>query len=567
MSAKLLSLTIAAACLLPAAGGFAPHARAGFPGHANGKIAFVHVDSEDVDSDVDSQGDEEIRTVDRKLGGSPVVDLTNNTKSDRTPAWSPNGMRVAFASDRNGQLDIYTMNRNGGDVRRLTTSPAADTDPAWSPDGKKIVFSSNRAEGNTDLYVMYANGSNQTRLTKYWGADEHPSWGAGGRIAFENNFGGDDDIFTIKPDGNGLVTVTDNTFDDRWPNWSPNGSRIAYASDADSAGYFDIYTVDPNGDNQARLTDKPAYDSQPAWSPLGTGIAFVSDRNGPYQVFVMDAQGNGEQKVLDAQATNPDWQPVVPTFMQSAKNVKVKPHGTYAIVSWDQRVESDRAHMELWQGKKGQPGSKVGFRAKTTSAPTKHWEIKVTGLEPGTTFDELYIVMFDVEGKLVPYKHPSAVQTLRRDVWVTFHAMTVYNDGDPLAGDCGDFLFEFLVGDVLIFDRGPGICDVSDWDAPDLTIKLEDVKSDAIVLRALAVDDDQVPVGSGLDEFVDEPANFGDTKVRGEWGEGSKTIDVSAKDFTIFGENYSKLAQTLLVHGCSGCPHVKWYFNYEVKHQ
>ncbi len=85
--------------------------------------------------------------------GTDQMRLTTNAAADRSPAWSPDGTKIAFASKRTGNGDIYVMNADGTGQRRLTTNAAADRSPDWSPDGTKIAFASKRT-GNGDIYVM-----------------------------------------------------------------------------------------------------------------------------------------------------------------------------------------------------------------------------------------------------------------------------------------------------------------------------------------------------------------------------------------------------------------------------
>ena len=91
-------------------------------------------------------------------GGAGWRNLTNSPAHDRCPAWSPDGGRIVFDSDRGGNRDIYVMNKDGGEVYRLTNNEAADKSPAWSSDGKTIVYHSNRS-GHWQAYVVYDDGT------------------------------------------------------------------------------------------------------------------------------------------------------------------------------------------------------------------------------------------------------------------------------------------------------------------------------------------------------------------------------------------------------------------------
>src|SRR5512132_1066898 len=94
----------------------------------------------------------------------PIEPVPLSRIADYEPAWSPDGNHLAFVSNRNGPLKIYTIRVDGADLKQLTHGPDEDDAPSWSPDGSRIAFVATR-DGNQEIYVMNADGSEQMRLT------------------------------------------------------------------------------------------------------------------------------------------------------------------------------------------------------------------------------------------------------------------------------------------------------------------------------------------------------------------------------------------------------------------
>jgi len=235
--------------------------------------------------------------------------------SDGQPSFSPDGTRIVFVSDRNGNNEIYTMNTDGSDVARLNFNSDQDFHPNWSPDGRRIVFYTNR-DGNGEIYTMNVDGSNQTRLTDHPAADDMPTWSPdGSKIAFASSRDGNWEIYIMNTDGSNQTRLTDHPDGDIWPSWSPDGSKIIFVSNRDKNQ--EIYTMNPDGSEQTRLIEEPSREAYPSWSPDGRKIVFASDREGNPEIYTMNPDGTGqtrltENTVYDAQATwSPDSQRIV----------------------------------------------------------------------------------------------------------------------------------------------------------------------------------------------------------------------------------------------------------------
>lgn len=281
-------------------------ATAAYPG-ANGKIAFT------------ASG---IRTI--SPDGSRQTGLTRNGL-DQLPSWSPDGTTIAFASSRDDNYDIYTTSGDGSGRTNLTSDPARDAFPTWSPGGERIAFASDR-DGDWEIYVMNADGSGQVPITSDAGTDVHPAWSPDGtRIAFASDRAGNNfDIYSMRADGGDArrLTTTLAPFPlargNFHPAWSPDGTRIAFASDRDRSPAInvDVYVMNVDGSGQTRLTDDPAFDQTPAWSPDGSAIAFASSRDGGWlNVYTMKPDGSSQTRLTNevrSHAHDPDWQPLVP---------------------------------------------------------------------------------------------------------------------------------------------------------------------------------------------------------------------------------------------------------------
>ena len=214
-----------------------------------------------------------------------VIDAGTN---DIEPAWSPDGSKIAFKSDRSPTANggIWVVNSDGTGLTVLTPEPNfANAKPTWSPDGTKIAFHSNRDGLISSIYLMNADGSGVTRLTNALPvSDASPEWSPDGtRMIFETNTG----IGIINLDGTGRAQIGGG----RFPSWSPDGKKIIFASL--STGYH-IYTMKPDGTDIAQLTFGAPNDQYPSYSPDGKKIVFARNTSGTMGLWTMNADGSNQ---------------------------------------------------------------------------------------------------------------------------------------------------------------------------------------------------------------------------------------------------------------------------------
>ncbi|PAU93638.1 hypothetical protein CK503_10815 [Aliifodinibius salipaludis] len=198
--------------------------------------------------------------------GSSPFRLTTDPAYEFDPDVSPDGTKILFSSERDGNREIYTMDADGSNLTRITNNSTGDVAPTWSPDGSEIAFISNRDESTGELYTMNADGSSVQRLTNNSAYNDSPDWSPdGSKIAFRSNRDGDYDIYKINPDGSGLQQLTINSVRDSEPAWSPDGEHIIFQSELPSNR--DLYKMSKAGNNLINLTDDPALDGGPSWGP------------------------------------------------------------------------------------------------------------------------------------------------------------------------------------------------------------------------------------------------------------------------------------------------------------
>ena len=240
--------------------------------------------------------------------GSGLLWLASDTWWYLAFSWSPDGTRIAFGGGHDAaSIGIYVVQADGTGLRRLTTDPEwaniGVANVAWSPDGSKIAF-----EGVTrPLEVVDADGTNRIIVADVCGIGppDPISWSPDGKkIAYcaVSSDGGWPEIYVSNANGSGQTRITygyrgpNNCCGDEntTPNWSSDGSRIAFQHRTNATAKWDVHVINADGTGEVSLTDGLPIGLGPVWSPVGGRLAFWSNSNGgPYEIYVINADGSG----------------------------------------------------------------------------------------------------------------------------------------------------------------------------------------------------------------------------------------------------------------------------------
>ncbi len=233
-------------------------------------------------------------------GGKPV-EVAENLHQ---PAFSRDGTRIAARSLRSDAVGLMTVERDGSNPVRVTTF-AEDSYPSWSPDGKKLVFASNR-EGDRKwrVYVTWADGRSPATEIGFGNA---PAWSpTGDVIAYQGcDKSGNNCGIYIRDLNTGQSYRLTKDPTDTMPAWSPDGKRLAFMTLRN--GQWDIDLVSPKDGKIEPLLTSPANEGLPAWSPNGKSLAYVSDAGESWGIYVLEIKGGKSRKVYAIPKPYPDW--------------------------------------------------------------------------------------------------------------------------------------------------------------------------------------------------------------------------------------------------------------------
>lgn len=257
--------------------------------------------------------------------GTNVIDLVDAAGDDQSPAWAPDGSRLAYVClhQPDGSLApparICVRNADGTGFAVLSQTLGEDVSPTWSHDGSQIAFTSTAPGSQSMIMIMNADGTNRFPMNVSMAGADNPDWSPDNRSIVFNML---NSIWVFNRFTQTGLRLTNNTSDWR-PRYSPDGTRIVFQSNRD--GNAEIYVMNSDGSSQTRLTNNPAFDSNPAWSSDGAGILFTSTRDDPMHpaLYLMNADGSNLTRVTTG--SNGVWRsiPSAPVIITEAGTTNV----------------------------------------------------------------------------------------------------------------------------------------------------------------------------------------------------------------------------------------------------
>lgn len=245
---------------------------------------------------------------------------------DYFASWSLDGQQINFLSNRLNVADLNPtqVQADGQSLRSLNVVQAIltlaregrfDWDPAWSPDRQTLLWASVR-DLNLELYTIQTDQAftvqNATRQTNRGARDWFASWSPDGtRLVFNSDLNGNEDLFLLDLASGTITQLTDNPADDIHGMWSLDGESLMFVSERQNelaTGTVDLYLMNPDGSNQRPIGDT-IFRGDPVFAPESDLMAFVSNESGYWQVYVRTSDEVQQVSVDEADHLFPVWRP------------------------------------------------------------------------------------------------------------------------------------------------------------------------------------------------------------------------------------------------------------------
>ncbi len=243
--------------------------------------------------------------------GQNVRIMVDSRQPIMSPAWSPDGRKIAYVSFEANRSEIYVQDLQSGSRKRVSARPGVNGAPAWSPDGKRLAVSLSRQDGNLDIYTLDLSTQVLTRLTSGSPIDTEPAWSLDGQqIYFTSDAAGGPQIYRVPADGGSAKRVTFEGSYNARPRMAPNGKQLAVVHN--DRGNYRIALIDLARSTTQVLSDG-RLDESPSYAPNGEMLIFATREGTRGVLGTVSTDGRIRSRIpeLNGDVREPAWSPFV----------------------------------------------------------------------------------------------------------------------------------------------------------------------------------------------------------------------------------------------------------------
>jgi TolB protein len=243
--------------------------------------------------------------------GQNVQVMVESAEPIMSPAWSPDGRRIAYVSFEANRSEIYVQDLRSGSRKRVSARPGVNGAPAWSPDGKRLALSLSRQDGNLDIYTLDLGTQVLTRLTNGSAIDTEPAWSLDGQqIYFTSDAAGGPQVYRIAADGGTPQRVSFEGPYNARPRMAPDGKQFAVVHN--DRGNYRIALIDLARSTTEVLSDG-RLDESPSFAPNGEMLIFATREGARGVLATVSTNGRIKSRIpeLEGDVREPAWSPFV----------------------------------------------------------------------------------------------------------------------------------------------------------------------------------------------------------------------------------------------------------------